>query len=746
MDALQPTEGKMPHSTDGQIKDTGLLCLVLVARYHGLAAQAAQLRHALGLPGGVAGVEDVVRAGRSIGLKTSALRPNAKRLGKLRLPAIAQHVDGHFFIIAGVQEERVLIHDPLEQHPQTLPRPLFDQAWSGKLILLTRRIGAMDPDGRFGLAWFAPAIVKHRRLFGEVLAASFFLQLFALVTPVFFQVMVDKVLVHHGLTTLDVLALGMLTIAVFEAVLGGLRSYLFSHTCNRVDVLLGARLFSHLLRLPLGYFEARRVGDSVARVRELENIRSFLTGSALTLVIDLLFTLVFFVVLYHYSPVLTLVVAGALPCYIVLSALITPVLRRRLEEKFNRGAENQAFLVESVSGIQTLKAMAVEPQMQRHWDEQMAGYVGASFRAANLGNIAGQTAGLVNMVTVVLILWVGATLVMQGELSVGQLIAFNMIAGRISGPVLRLVQLWQDFQQAGVSIRRLGDILNAPAEPGYNPGRATLPDLRGSVRFDHVSFRYSPERPQVLRDVTLNVRPGEVLGVVGRSGSGKSTLAKLIQRLYVPEIGRVLVDGVDLALIEPAWLRRQVGVVLQESFLFNRSVRDNIALADPGLPIEQIITAAKLAGAHEFILELPEGYDTQVGEQGTRLSGGQRQRIAVARALISNPRILILDEATSALDYESERMIQQNMQAICQGRTVFIIAHRLSAVRHADRILVLDEGRMIEQGSHDSLLQQRGVYAKLYAMQAGMAGSDRGTRREAAGVRGETGMPLGEKA
>jgi len=729
----------MPHSTDGQKDDSGLLCLVLVARYHGLAAQAAQLRHALGLPAGPAGVEDVVRAGRSLGLKTNALCPGRERLSRLPLPAIAQHADGHFFIVAALQEDRVLVHDPLEQRPQTLPRPLFDQAWSGRLILLTRRTTAVDPDGRFGLAWFAPVIAKHRRLFGEVLAASFFLQLFALVTPVFFQVMVDKVLVHHGLTTLDVLALGMLTIAIFEAVLGGLRSYVFSHTCNRVDVLLGARLFSHLLRLPLGYFEARRVGDSVARVRELENIRSFLTGSAITLAIDLLFTMVFFVVLYHYSPVLTLVVAGALPCYFVLSALVTPVLRRRLEEKFNRGAENQAFLVESVNGIQTLKAMAVEPQMQRRWDEQLAGYVGASFRAANLGNIAGQVAGLVNMVTVVLILWVGATLVMRGELSVGQLIAFNMIAGRISGPILRLVQLWQDFQQAGVSMRRLGDILNTPAEPGHNPGRATLPDLRGAVRFDHVSFRYSPERPQVLRDVTLNVRPGEVIGVVGRSGSGKSTLAKLIQRLYVPESGRVMVDGVDLALVEPAWLRRQIGVVLQESFLFNLSVRENIALADPGLPIEQIMDAARLAGAHEFILGLPEGYDTRVGEQGTGLSGGQRQRIAIARALIGNPRILILDEATSALDYESERAVQQNMRAICEGRTVFVIAHRLSAVRHADRILVLDEGRVIEQGSHDALLRQHGVYARLYAMQAGMRGSGRGTRQAAAGV------PLGER-
>ncbi|MBL1261344.1 MAG: ATP-binding cassette domain-containing protein, partial [Thiotrichaceae bacterium] len=347
------------------------------------------------------------------------------------------------------------------------------------------------------------------------------------------------------------------------------------------------------------------------------------------------------------------------------------------------------------------------------------GYVKASFKADNLSNIASQVAGYINKITYVLILWFGAKLVISGELSVGQLVAFNMLAGRISSPILRLVQLWQDFQQAGISVQRLGDILNAPTEPGYNPNRASLPNIEGKISFDQVVFRYQSDAPEVLKRISLEIVPSEVLGIVGRSGSGKSTLTKLIQRLYVPESGRVLIDGVDLALMEPAWLRRQIGVVMQENFLFNKSVRDNIALRDPALPMEAIIQAAKLAGAHEFILELKEGYDTLVGEYGSNLSGGQRQRIAIARALVTHPRILIFDEATSALDYESERIIQQNMQAICKGRTVIIIAHRLSAVRHSHRIIVMDRGQIIEQGPHHHLIKNNGVYAHLYNIQQG---------------------------
>jgi len=561
-------------------------------------------------------------------------------------------------------------------------------------------------------------VVKYRKLLLEVLLVSFVLQLFALATPLFFQVVMDKVLVHRGFTTLDVIAVGLLVVVVFDVVLTALRSYVFAHTTNRIDVELGARLFRHLLALPMSYFEARRVGDSVARVRELENIRAFLTGNAVTVGLDLLFSFVFLGVMWYYSAWLTLIVVVSLPCYGILSALYTPLLRSRLHEKFNRGAENQAFLVEAVSGIGTVKAMAVEPQLTRHWDRQLAAYISASFRTATIGVFASGGVTLVGKLVTVATMWLGARLVIGNELSVGQLIAFNMLAGQVAQPVMRLAQLWTDFQQVGISMQRLGDILNTRTEAVGN--KSTLPPIQGRIEFDHVVFRYRPDGSEVLCGINLVIRPGEVIGIVGRSGSGKSTLAKLVQRMYVPERGRVLVDGMDLALADVSSLRRQIGVVLQENVLFNRTIRENIALIDPGTPMETVIMAAKLAGAHEFILELPEAYDTMVGEHGSTLSGGQRQRIAIARALIANPRILIFDEATSALDYESERLIQNNMKSICQGRSVIIVAHRLSAVRDANRIVVMERGRIVEAGSHAELLEhEMGHYARLHRLQMG---------------------------
>ena len=512
--------------------------------------------------------------------------------------------------------------------------------------------------------------------------------------------------------------IGLAIVSVFEVSLGALRTYVFSQTTNKIDVELGARLFDHLLTLPMAYFANRRVGDSVARVRELENIRNFITGSALTLTIDLLFTFVFFAVMFMYSEMLTYIVLGSLPFYVLISLIVTPIFRRRLNEKFARGADNQAFLVESVAAAETVKAMAVEPQMRRRWEEQLAGYVRASFRTQTLGNIGAQIVQFINKATMVLTLYFGAKAVIAGDMTVGELVAFNMLAARVAQPVLRIAQLWQDFQQTRISVARLGDILNTPRELAQRSG-ASLPWMKGGIRFEHATFRYRLDGPTVLSDISLDIPAGQMIGIVGPSGSGKSTLARLVQRLYTPESGRVLIDGIDLAMVDTTWLRRQIGVVLQQNVLFNCSVRENIALADPGLPLERVTAVAQLAGAHEFILELPHGYDTIIGERGASLSGGQCQRIAIARALLGNPRILIFDEATSALDYESERIIQENMRRIAAGRTVLVIAHRLSTVRGADRIVTIDRGRLVEDGTHEELLRRAGRYAQLHRLQVG---------------------------
>lgn len=696
--------------------DTGLACLVMLARFHQIAADPDQLAHRFKISGEPLGKTEILLAARHLGLQAKAVTSSMDRLDRTPLPALAVDRSGGHFILARFDADKVLIHDPRVERPQVISRDELLVRWGGELILFTSRASLIGEMAKFDFSWFIPAVVKYRKLLGEVLLVSFVLNLFALVTPLFFQVVMDKVLVHRGLTTLDVIAVGLLVVSIFEVILSGLRSYVFAHTTSRIDVELGARLFHHLLHLPLGYFQARRVGDSVARVRELENIRAFLTGNSITVVLDVLFSVVFLGVMLYYSGWLTLVVLASLPLYFVIALLVTPLLRARLHEKFNRGAENQAFLVETVSGIDTLKSMAVEPQMQRRWDAQLAGYVSAGFKSATLSTLAHESTNLVGKLVTVGTLWLGARLVIEGQLSVGQLIAFNMLASRVAQPIMRLAQLWTDFQQTGISVQRLGDILNAPTETAT--AKSSLPAIAGRITFDDVHFRYRPDTPEVLKGITLDIQPGEIIGIVGRSGSGKSTLTKLIQRLYVPERGRVLIDGLDLTLADASSLRRQIGVVLQENVLFNRSLRENIALADPGAPLEQVIAAARLAGAHEFILDLPEAYDTIVGEHGATLSGGQRQRIAIARALMTGPRILILDEATSALDYESERIIQNNMQAICQGRTVIVIAHRLSAVRHAHRILVMDHGQIVEAGTHAELLQhEAGHYSRLHRLQ-----------------------------
>jgi len=683
---------------EAQEIDSGLYCLTLLMGFLQVPADSEHLKHEIGKDK-AATKADIVRSAKRAGLKAKATHILTSRLEFSALPAIGQDVDGSFFIIGKVHEGRVLIQRA-GQAPESLSYEEIEDIWTGDVILITRRDKPFGMDEKFDVTWFIPALVKYRHLLKDVMLASLALQIFALGMPLFFQVVVDKVLVHQGLTTLDVLAIGLISLVTFEALLGGLRAYLFTHTTSRVDVELGAALFRHLLKLPMAYFENRRVGDTVARVRELETIREFLTSSSVTLVIDLAFTFIFLAIMWFYSVTLFIVVAVSIPLYILISLIITPPLRKKIEEKFHRGADNQAFLVESVTAVQTLKAMAVEPQMQTRWENQLAGYVRSGFDAAKLGIVGQQAIQLVNKLASAIILYIGAKLVIQGELTVGQLVAFNMFAGHVSQPILRMSHLWQQFQQVRVAVARLGDILNAPTERSTKPSQSALPAIKGDIEFDGVFFRYVPGGREILRDVSLTISAGQIVGIVGSSGSGKSTLAKLVQRLYVPES-----------------VRRQVGVVQQENILFNRTVRDNIALADVGMPMENIVQAAKLAGAHDFILELSEGYDTQIDERGGNLSGGQRQRIAIARALSINPRVLVFDEATSALDAESDAAITANMPMIAKGRTVIIIAHRLSTLRSAHRIITMENGKVVEDGSHDELLERNGRYAHLWKEQ-----------------------------
>jgi ATP-binding cassette, subfamily B, bacterial HlyB/CyaB len=715
---LQEKAGNPSVGPTSQPLDSGLVALVTLLGFYDLPADDQQLARDFAPTGGILSSSSIVRAAKAKGLKSRRTRSKIKRLDRLPLPAIAKAKDGSYFILAKAGPQSVLVKEAGQPTAEWTFAELSDR-WGGEVILLTRRALQASDTMKFGLRWFLPVVSKYRRLFYEVLVVSFFLQIFGLVAPLFSQVVIDKVLVHRGLTTLDVLVIGLVAIGVFEIVLGGLRTYLFSHTTSRIDAQLGAKLFRHLLALPIAYFESRQTGQTVARVRELENIRQFLTSSALTLFIDLAFTFVFFGVMYYYSPKLTYVVLSSLPVYIILSVLISPALKSRIEEKFERGAQNQAFLVETISGVETLKAMAVEPQMRQRWEESLAGYIRASFRTITLGTLGSQSVQLVGKLVTAAVLWFGANLVVENKLTVGELVAFNMLAGQVAGPILRLAQLWQDFQQFRISIARLADILNTPTESDSSATHPNLPPIRGDVKFEGVTFRYRPGLPEVLRNLSIQIKPGQVVGLVGRSGSGKSTLTKLLQRLHVPESGRILIDGIDVALLDPSWLRRQIGVVLQENVLFNRSVRDNIALANPAMAMEQVIASAQLAAAHEFILQLPQGYDTVLEERGSNLSGGQRQRIAIARALATNPRVLIFDEATSALDYESEAIIQQNMREICKGRTVFLVAHRLSTVRRANMIIVMDKGVMAEQGTHDELVRLGGIYSELVRQSEG---------------------------
>jgi subfamily B ATP-binding cassette protein HlyB/CyaB len=691
-----------------------------VASQHGVQTTAAQLAHQMALGSAVPTAEDLAQAAKTIGLKARIIHnPTAKRLRTIPVPAIIRVRDGTWAIFGiELKPNRFRLLDPVTKLQEELTIEEILQRLDRDVILIAKSRQLAAEQLRFGFSWFIPPLKRYWRPLTHVLVASFFISLFGLVRPLVFQLVVDKVLVSKSYSTLVVVISAMVLLAVFESVLKYLRTYTLNHTSNRIDVELGAKLFAHLIRLPISYFERRPAGAIVTRARELESVRRFLTDQGLLSAIDLLFIFIYIFVLFLYSPSLTWIVLLISPLYVIIGGLLRPTYRRLLKEKFRRWSKGQQLLVECVVGMQTLKAAAVEPIFQKLWEHRLSAYVKSGFQSAVRGAMAQNGVEFVTRISTALILFYGAQQVIGGTLTVGGLIAFIMIANRVTEPILRASQLYQSFQEVQISLEHLGDIFDAPVEDHSQSSTVLPPRGRGNIELKHVSFRYRPDLPEVVKDFSLAIEPGQVIGLVGPSGSGKSTVTKLLQRFHAPTSGEILFDGVDIATVDPAWLRRQLGVVLQENFLFNQTVHENIALARPEMPRAQVVRVARLAGADEFISKLPQGYDSVIEERGANLSGGQRQRIAIARALATDPVVLILDEATSALDYESELVIRNNMMQIAKGRTVIIIAHRLAAVRNCHRIVGMINGEIVETGTHDELRgRPDGLYARLWALQ-----------------------------
>ena len=572
---------------------------------------------------------------------------------------------------------------------------------------------------KLGMGWFLPFITKYRLALIEVLIASFFVQLLGLANPLMTQVIVDKVLVQNSSNTLQILGILLLVLNGFEALLTSLRTHLFAATSNQIDLALGTVLINHLLRLPLRYFEQRSTGELSNRIYELENVRQFLTTTALGTVMDVVFSIVYIGVMFLYSWQLTIVALLTLPLFVGLTLIAAPLTRRQLRQKGERRAENQSYLIEILSGIQTVKAQNLEARSAWHWHNQYTRYIDAGFKTVQTSTITSSTSQFLNQLSNLLVLWVGATLVLKGQITLGQLVAFRILANYVTSPLLRLSQLWQNFQQIGLSLERVSDIINTPTErEEFDRPQVALPEIRGHVQYENVAFRFQPNGPLQLESVSAEFTPGSFVGIVGASGSGKSTLMKLLSRLYPLASGRILIDGYDINQVELASLRQQIGVVPQEPLLFSGTILENITLNRPTATEAEVIAAAKVAAAHDFIMTLPKGYHTPITERGNSLSGGQRQRLTLARTVLQNPRLLVLDEATSALDYTTEQQICTNLAHTFKGRTVFLITHRLNTLRHADVIVVMERGAIVERGTHDELMACQGRYFHLYQQQS----------------------------
>ncbi|MEM7580340.1 MAG: peptidase domain-containing ABC transporter [Mastigocoleus sp.] len=652
-----------------------------------------------------------------MGLNAHLIRIKAVAITKIEAPAMIRWQDS-FAILYEISEKRLVLAVPevgiIKQTPDS-----FVENWGeeGQVLLLKQT--NYTPQKKFGLSWFTPSLLKYRKVLIEVLLASFAVQIFSLANPLIIQLIIDKVIINNSYNTLHIFGSLLLALAVFEGIFNNIRTYLFVDTTNRIDLALGSEIIDHLLRLPLRYFERRPVGELASRANELENIRSFLTGTALTVVLDAIFSVIYIAVMVAYSWQLTLVALSTIPLFALLTIVVSPIVRRQLRTKAEKNAQTQSYLVEVLSGILTVKAQNLELRSRWKWQERYANYVSAGFKTVATSTTAGSLSNFLNKLSGLLVLWVGAYLVLEGQLTLGQIIAFRIIASYVTAPLLRLTQLWQNFQETALSLERLGDILDTPAEEDLSDrnNNISMPTIKGAVKYENVSFRFNPNGPQQLKNINLEFSAGQFVGIVGQSGSGKSTLTKLLPRLYPQESGRILIDGYDISKTELYSLRRQIGVVLQDTLLFEGSIAENIALTNPDSTTEEIVEAAKVAAAHEFIMDLPNGYNSHVGERGSGLSGGQRQRIAIARTVLQNPRLLILDEATSALDYQSEGQVCANLAQAFKNKTVFFITHRLSTVKNADVILMLESGTVVEKGTHEELISQRGRYYCLYQQQ-----------------------------
>ena len=652
----------------------------------------------------------------SLGLHVTASRVPSTAGTRLQVPSMLPWKGG-FALVVSSNQRGLKLASPKQGIVSLEPDDLAEQFPEGIELLLVER-SSSSPDQKFGLGWFWPALKRYQGVLMQVLVASFVVQLFTLANPLLIQVIIDKVISQRSLDTLQVLGIALVVVTILEGVLNSLKTFLFAETTNRIDQRLGAEVIDHLLRLPLDYFDRRPVGELGTRVAELEKIRNFLTGQALTTILDAAFSVIYIAVMLIYSGLLTLIALCVLPIQVGLTVVGAPLFRRQFRAAAEENAKTQSHLVEVLTGIQTVKAQNVEMVSRWRWQGLYSKYIARTFSKTITGTALNQTSQVLQKISQLMVLWIGASMVLSGDLTLGQLIAFRIISGYVTQPLLRLSTIWQNIQELRVSFERLADVIDTPEESDeVDKSKVMLPPLKGVVRFENLSFRFHPGQPQVLKAVNLEVPAGTFVGIVGQSGSGKSTLMKLLPRLYEPEEGRILIDSYDIGKVELYSLRRQIGIVPQDSLLFNGTVSDNIALTNQEASGEEIVQAARLANAHDFIMDLPSGYSTPVGERGSALSGGQRQRIAIARTLLSNPKLLVMDEATSALDYETERKVCDNLLASLKDLTVFFITHRLSTIRQADMIVMLHEGAVVEVGTHEKLMSQRGRYYALYRQQ-----------------------------